>query len=272
MTPEDSPEALHNVERITAFFNLNVHVPVTVQSIVAAVEQMRNQMKFKSAIQQAFDKIAAQLLDQGRDLLSWIPRQRTFASFDPGNIYSSKPSDNRTYYLSGTGDELLENFNIIAGWLIRNGYPVTHDGFQFGLTNVLKSKDSQNLRWIMEARKKPEPFEESKEQASVDAQNAKELLHPDLRLSEKAKAHKEMLERQPKKIQIGAPAPEYSYWKGRCESAIAALPVMDRAEAQQIMDRQKGGSYETAHTFIMTYTQKRAQERAYAQSLARMGR
>lgn len=181
-----------------------------------------------------------------------------------------------SYYLSGEGDELLENFNILAGWLIRNGYPVTHDTFQFGLTNVLKGKDSQNLRWTKEARKKPEPSEESKEQASVEAQtnaqNAKELMHPELRLSEKAKAHKEMLERQPQKIQIGAPAPEYSYWKGRCESAIASLPVMDRAEAQQIMDRQQGGSYQTAHIFIMTFANRRAHERANAASLARMGR
>lgn len=279
VTEEGTEGAAYNMERIGAFFDANPSYPITVENIVRAVTEYISGLKWKSAAQQAFDKLAAQLPDQGRDLLAWIPRQRTSGPADPGNIYGSKPSDYRTYYLSGAGDELLENCNILAGWLIRNGYPVTHDRFQFGLTNVLKSKDSQNLPWIKEARKKSESEQSSEEQKSLQAAErtrqeraAKQALHPELLMSERARAHQEMMQRQPQKIEISAPTPPTDYWKSRCESAIASLPVLDRGEAQQIMDRQQGGNYQTAHAFILTYTERRLRERASAAQLARMGR
>jgi len=38
-------EAAHNAERIMAFFDLNIKTPATVQNVLAACEQMRDQMK-----------------------------------------------------------------------------------------------------------------------------------------------------------------------------------------------------------------------------------
>jgi hypothetical protein len=46
----------HNSERVSAFFELNTHIPVTVESVVAACQQMRDQLKFKSPAQMVYEK------------------------------------------------------------------------------------------------------------------------------------------------------------------------------------------------------------------------
>src|SRR6267154_1048809 len=53
---DDGKEAAdHNSERISAFFELNTNVPVTIESVLAAVQQMRDQLKFKSPAQMVYD-------------------------------------------------------------------------------------------------------------------------------------------------------------------------------------------------------------------------
>jgi len=52
----DGQEAVNvNSERISAYFELNKNLPLTVQTILAACEQMRGQMMWKSAAQVAYD-------------------------------------------------------------------------------------------------------------------------------------------------------------------------------------------------------------------------
>jgi len=54
---DDGKEAAdHNSERVSAFFELNKNVPVTVESVLAAVQQMRDQLKFKSSAQMVYEK------------------------------------------------------------------------------------------------------------------------------------------------------------------------------------------------------------------------
>lgn len=175
---------------------------------------------------------------------------------------------------------LVQNGIAVAQVLMANGWSLanvdqalTNMGQQPGWNNKvhwasrrLQDNEKRELQRRESARKDLEQLRKTRqEQASIEQ-------HPELRLSEKARAHREMLNRPPQKVQMSAPAPEYSYWKGRCESAIASLPVMDRAEAQQLLDAKKGGSYESAYSFIMTFVNRRTHERANAASLARMGR
>jgi len=54
---DDGKEAAdHNSERVSAFFELNKNVPVTVESVLASVQQMRDQLKFKSSAQMVYEK------------------------------------------------------------------------------------------------------------------------------------------------------------------------------------------------------------------------
>src|SRR5712671_4085549 len=70
-------EAAHNAERIMAFFDLNVKTPVTVQNVLAACEQMRDQMKWKPQEQIEFENIYSTLTSQEKDAFdSWSRPQR----------------------------------------------------------------------------------------------------------------------------------------------------------------------------------------------------
>ncbi len=55
---DDGKEAAdHNSERISAFFELNTHISVSVESVLAAVQQMRDQMRFKPQEQVQFERL-----------------------------------------------------------------------------------------------------------------------------------------------------------------------------------------------------------------------
>jgi hypothetical protein len=76
-------EATHNANRIEAYFDLNKTTPVTVQTVLAACEQMRDQMKWKSAAQMEYDKIYSQLTsDQQNKFGGWWFRQKNVLVLD----------------------------------------------------------------------------------------------------------------------------------------------------------------------------------------------
>src|SRR6267378_6194639 len=55
---DDGKEAAdHNSERVSAFFELNKNIAVTVESVVAAVQQMRDQLRFKPQEQVQFERL-----------------------------------------------------------------------------------------------------------------------------------------------------------------------------------------------------------------------
>src|SRR6266704_97708 len=69
---EGDADATYNGERILAFFDLNVNTPVTVQTILSACEQMRDQMKWKTPAQMEYDKAYGALTsDQQNQFGSW---------------------------------------------------------------------------------------------------------------------------------------------------------------------------------------------------------
>ena len=62
----------HNAERILAYFDLNKTTPVTVQSVVAAVQQMKDQLNWKTPAQMEYDKAYGALTsDQQNQFGSW---------------------------------------------------------------------------------------------------------------------------------------------------------------------------------------------------------
>src|SRR6266700_8076506 len=66
----------HNTERILAFFDLNVNTPVTVQTILSACEQMRDQLRWKSGAQMEYEKLYNQLAKSQQDQFgSWWHKQ-----------------------------------------------------------------------------------------------------------------------------------------------------------------------------------------------------
>src|ERR1700694_2642648 len=69
----DGGEAVdHNAERILAYFDLNKTTSVTVQTVLTAVQQMKEQLKWKSAAQIEYDKLFSALTkDQQNQFGSW---------------------------------------------------------------------------------------------------------------------------------------------------------------------------------------------------------
>lgn len=67
----------HNAERIGAYFTSNPQLPVTIATVLAAVEQMKNQLNWKSREQFNFDGIYAGLTSQEKEAFnSWVRPQR----------------------------------------------------------------------------------------------------------------------------------------------------------------------------------------------------
>src|SRR5260370_37249388 len=64
---EGDADATYNGERILAFFDLKVNTPVTVQTILSACEQMRNQLRWKSEAQHKYDTVYNQLTKAQQD-------------------------------------------------------------------------------------------------------------------------------------------------------------------------------------------------------------
>jgi|SRR5579872_3833493 len=73
----------HNAERIMAFFDLNKTIPVTVQTVLTAVQQMKEQLHWKSAAQIEYDKLYSELTeDQQNQFGSWWFKQRNTLILD----------------------------------------------------------------------------------------------------------------------------------------------------------------------------------------------
>lgn len=67
----------HNAERIAAYFDLNFHIPISVQTVLKACDDMRDQMRWKSEDQTAFENIYTTLSPQERQAFdSWLRPQR----------------------------------------------------------------------------------------------------------------------------------------------------------------------------------------------------
>jgi hypothetical protein len=97
---QDGKEAAdHNSERVSAFFELNKHIPVTVESVLVAVRRMRDQLKFKSPAQVVYEKEyqALSLSDQNAFGAWWF-----------------SPSTKRTIIIEG--DEGFSNAAHIIQW------------------------------------------------------------------------------------------------------------------------------------------------------------
>jgi hypothetical protein len=65
---QDGKEAADfNGERIMAFFDLNRATPVSVQTVLAACQQMKDQMKWKSRLQMEYEQLYNQLAKDQQD-------------------------------------------------------------------------------------------------------------------------------------------------------------------------------------------------------------
>src|SRR5882762_4504768 len=64
---DGTTEVNHNAERIMAFFDLNLTIPVTVKTVLEACQQMKNQMKWKSRLQMEYEQLYNQLTKDQQD-------------------------------------------------------------------------------------------------------------------------------------------------------------------------------------------------------------
>jgi len=108
---EDGKEAAdHNAERVSAFFELNRHVPVTVESVLAAVQQMRDQLRFKLQEQVQFERLFNNL---GQD------EQRAYKAFRQSGLIDDH-----------------HNGAMLLGFLAGRKMPVDHSNLVYALKGI----------------------------------------------------------------------------------------------------------------------------------------
>ena len=83
-------DAAHNSERIVAYFELNKNVPLTVETLLSAVQQMKDQMKWKSGPQMAYEKEYNQLTKAQQDQFgSWWYQKKNVLVLDNDEGYEN---------------------------------------------------------------------------------------------------------------------------------------------------------------------------------------
>ena len=129
----DGAESKLNADQIVKFFDLNPTIQVTQAAILDAVERMKNQMYWKSAVRIEADEVISHLTpEQKQTALEWFKRQKRLVT---------------------DGDEGYKNVAEIIGWLVARKYPITEQSLQTALTNVQNTRGT--ITW------KPAPTQES---------------------------------------------------------------------------------------------------------------
>jgi hypothetical protein len=116
----------HNAERILAFYDLNKTVAVSVQSVLDACEQMRDQMYWKSAAQIEYEKAYSVLTQSQKDAFGawWF-----------------SPSTKKTIVING--EEGFSNAAKILQWM--RGKSFSARNFDLAVSNLASSHGS--LHW-----------------------------------------------------------------------------------------------------------------------------
>jgi hypothetical protein len=120
-----------NSERISAFFELNKNVPLTVQTILAACEQMREQMRWKSSAQVEYETLYNQLSQAQKDQFGawWF-----------------SPSTKKTILIEG--EEGFNNAVKILQWM--RGRTFDSQTFNLAVTNLAST---HGLHWAPTPRR-----------------------------------------------------------------------------------------------------------------------
>ena len=127
------PEVDRNSERIFAYFELNQNVPVTIQTIMTAVDQMRDQLRWKSAPQLEYEKLYNQLTeDQQNAFGAWWFRQKSVLVLE--------------------GDEGFANAAQIIGWM--KGRTFDARGLDLAVSNIAGSS-RRPLHWAITRQQVP---------------------------------------------------------------------------------------------------------------------
>jgi hypothetical protein len=107
-----------NIKLIQAYFDQNLHAPITVQSILAACDQMKDQLRWKSAAQVKYETEYNKLTQAQKDQFGawWYSQKKTLVL---------------------EGDQGFENAEKLLSWM--KGKPFTNHNFVLAVGNLANS-------------------------------------------------------------------------------------------------------------------------------------
>ena len=247
----DDDKGKHNTAIVKAYLEANPRFQITVASVKNVVlGELRNQMMWKSAAQQAADNAAASLTqDEVNTILAWLP----------------------THGLKSDGDNLLTNFAIVAGWMSRNNRAISYSELNTALTSYLvNSPAGSGLRWVKKLQDSEKEAQRQRDEAAKTParQQRTELVNnnPEVRpLSGVLEAHRRMLHRQADG-KPAAPETTEAEWQSKAEAALSNTSSnLDRNEAKRFFPGNVGvTSWQDAYRKRVQYLEKRKVERQNA--------
>lgn len=237
-----------------------LNADINQQTLTQALEKLRDQVVFYSPAQLVAKQAG---IDQHQaDVLFAVLQRR-------GDL----DMDNYGY----------ENAVAVANWIKDSSRGIDLQSINLAVGNLPNSPSgyrSLHFKRRLQDREKELLAQREKNKAELEqvqkerAERAKTILHPELRMSERARAHKEMMERSASKVIIGQEAlKDPSGYTSLAKDAVNSITSpMDRAVAEELLGHIGGWGPEVTYRSIINFIERRKSERATAAQLATMGR
>lgn len=233
-----------NAEFVANYFLTTWNADITEQNLELALPQLRSHLKALPPAEAEYGRLSEQLgPDYTNVIWQFLPTYRLESDF--------------------------ANFNEVGRYCIQNSVPITLSNLQARIGNLMNSPRGQFLHWRptpdqLKAQKEKQEHREQQDKEAAQAPK-KEKTNPQFLLDPKLAQWKEMLDRPSETVEVPVKKDGPDYWQGRCETAVASIGSnIDRAQAQQILDRNKGGNYQFTLQEIQRFIERRTFQRSVA--------
>lgn len=252
----DHEHAGHNADLIWQYFQANPSVPVTVAAIKTLVENRRSDFawfKTLTPLESEYQKLAARMTqDQKQTILSYIT-ERDFKD---------------------SGDALLQNFNILATWILDKNFPITSASLDAQLANIVSGTRGrvllrkQRLQGsALEAQKTREAQREAAAQPKQEDETEVPSYVPAHLVPHYRQIHAAMAQAKERKPE-GPSQQNQEVWKARADS-ITADSNSDQIQIKRIFIMQENDKtqidWQATHRSRLTFVERRRNQRAYTQ-------
>ena len=239
-----------NANRLVDYLLNTWNVDVNEQTLTAALDRLRNQIRFYTPLEFEYKTLAARMTEAQRDLiLNFITRRG----------------------LKDDGENQLVNFNTIASWMSEKNTPIATSTLDAALGNIM-NHSRRPLLWKQRLQDSEKEQQAKREAASQQPARPTEraeavnenTLSPELR-EHRRQMRAALAEAEARKQAESQPVNRDAEWKARAESAVSSIQSnLDRAEAEKFLAKAGGWGWELTYKSIINFIERRKQQRSMA--------
>jgi hypothetical protein len=241
---DNSKDDEANANFILDYFLNKWNADITEANLTAALSNIREHLRFHTPTQIEHNKLAVRMTIAERDLILGFVSRRG---------------------LKDEGDDLLQNFNAIASWLLDKNQPIVANMLDTALTNA--GSGQRRLLWKKRLqdsereaqRQKEEAAKQPARQERTEMLGNEHVLAPHLREHQR-QVHAALAEAEARKVAESNPKVDQGVWKARAESLVADTNL-DQAAMKKLFVMQETNPSEidwpATHRSRLIYIERR---------------